>query len=98
MALPEIIPRRNIDDAFARFMPAQTQAKPSKEVVEAGVPLQKRVSARLENVTDGICPYCKSKMQLSNAAGLQVFVCGHDRAISPVPNGFDSTASVLAGL
>lgn len=95
-AIPKTIKAEHIDNAFARFMPT-TPMKPT--VVDAAASTgAKRVTARLENVTDGICPYCKSRMQLTSAGGFRVFVCGHDRAVSPVPDSMNDASAVMSSL
>jgi len=59
---------------------------------------RKVVTSRLENVQDGVCPYCKGKMTLSEASGFPVYVCGRDRAVSPVPDNMSTENIVMKNL
>lgn len=67
------IPEKSIQTAFAKYE-HWPLAKP------------KPVKARLENTVEGVCPYCKQPMSTSEAAGVPVWVCHSDRAVSPKLN------------
>jgi hypothetical protein len=57
-----------------------------KPVVEVAAVEPTKVTARLENLVEGECPYCHQKMMSSNAAGVEVWVCHSDRAVCPKLN------------
>lgn len=61
-----------IAEAFNKFIRPPKQKDP--------------VKARLENLEEGVCPYCKQQMVSSEAAGVPVWVCHSDRAVSPKLN------------
>jgi hypothetical protein len=66
-------------DSFDRFIP-----KPPS--VEASTIGGLKLSARLENVTPGECPYCKKTMRMTTACGQPMYVCDNDRAVFPLEN------------
>lgn len=56
------------------------------------------VTARLENLEEGVCPYCKQQMLSSEAAGIPVWVCHSDRAVSPKLNSSDPATELTIDL
>lgn len=59
---------------------------------------QEPVRARLENLEEGVCPYCKQQMVTSEAAGVPVWVCHSDRAVSPKLNSINPELDVQVDL
>lgn len=45
-----------------------------------------KVTARLESVVEGECPYCQNPMRTSIAADQQVWICDKDRHVVPLRN------------
>ncbi len=64
----------DISKAFATLTPKQETAS--------------KVTARLQNEVEGVCPYCGQPMTSSHAAGVPVWVCSSDRAVTPKANDF----------
>lgn len=63
-----------INASFGRFLSSDTR------------PTAGKVTARLENVSSGVCPYCTKQMVTSRVNGQDVYYCADDRAVVPKPN------------
>ncbi len=80
------VPEKSIQAAFSKYERAKLLTKP------------KPVTARLENTEEGICPYCKQQMVTSEAAGVPVWLCHADRAVSPKLNSENPELEVTLNL
>lgn len=79
------IKQHHIEEAFKRFLP-QAKAAPKRE------------TARMENLEEGVCPYCHQAMTTTTAAGVPVWVCFSDRAVSPKLNSAEPDMDVTVDL
>ncbi len=70
-------------DLFQKFTPVRTNPKPAE--VTASAPKEK-VTARLESLEEGVCPYCHQPMRKSSIELGEVWLCEGDRHVVPMRN------------
>jgi len=57
----------------------------NKTIEGAGVDNKnKEVTARVENLKEGVCPICDETMKISKANGIPVYVCLNDSVVMPI--------------
>lgn len=70
----------------AAVTPPKTEPKPKSD--------PRLLTARLEAMDEGVCPYCKNQMRRSFSQGLEVWLCEEDRHVAPIRDEVTNVPSV----